>query len=149
MMHTNRIDWRNNPKRSSIIPIPARLASVPIVYAYPGASPDFLDGFFGKHEGLVVVSYGSGNVSESMYFAVKKAVENGLKVVLTTNCKYGGVFSEYGGIGGNQSLKDLGVIITDDLGPYHAMIVATLLFANQNVSKEVNQQIYFSNKIMF
>lgn len=149
MMHTNRVDWRNVPKKSSIIPLPETLASIPIMFAYPGATPDLLDAFIGKHGGVVVVSYGSGNVSENMYYAIKKAVENGLRVVLTTNCKYGGVFSEYGGIGGNQSLKDIGVIMTDDLGHYQAMVVASLLFANKNISKETNLQNYFSNKIMF
>jgi L-asparaginase/Glu-tRNA(Gln) amidotransferase subunit D len=58
MMHTNRIDWRNNPKKSSVIPVPDKLASVPIVYAYPGAEESLLDGFIGKHEGVVIVSYG-------------------------------------------------------------------------------------------
>ncbi len=57
-MHTNRIDWRNKPKKSSVIPLPNKLASVPIVYAFPGAQEDLLDGFIGKHDGLVIVSYG-------------------------------------------------------------------------------------------
>ena len=64
------------------------------------------------------------------------------------DCKYGGVFSEYGGIGGNQSLKDIGVIMADDLSAYQAMIVGSLLFSNKNVSKEANLANFFSNKIM-
>ena len=91
MMHTNRIDWLNSPRRSSVIPLPKKLASVPIVYAYPGAQQDFLDGFIGKVKGLVVVGYGSGNVSVNMYFAIKSVIEKGLKVCLVTNCKYGGI----------------------------------------------------------
>ncbi len=65
-----------------------------------------------------------------------------------TKCKYGGVFSEYGGIGGNQSLKELGVIMASDLNPYQAMIVASLLFGNSRINREINLQNYFSNKIL-
>lgn len=37
--------------------------------------------------GIVIVGYGTGNVSEPMYYAIQKAIKNGLKVVLVTNCK--------------------------------------------------------------
>ena len=61
---------------------------------------DCLNGFVGKFKGIVVVSYGSGNVNECMYNAIAKVIKEGLKVVLVTNCKYGGIYSEYGGLGG-------------------------------------------------
>ena len=148
MMHTNRIDWRNNPRKSSIIPLPEELESIPIVYAYPGATENLLDGFIGTFKGVVIVGYGSGNVSVNMYNAIKKIIQHGLKVVLVTNCKYGGIFTEYGGVGGNQSLREIGVIMADNLSPYQAMIVSSLLFSNKNISKEANLQNYFSNKIL-
>ncbi len=92
-MIIDRIDWANNPKRANVIPLPEQLESVPIVYAFPGATKDYLDGFIGKYKGIIVVSYGSGNVSEEMFLAIKNAIGNSVKVVLVTNCKYGGVFS--------------------------------------------------------
>lgn len=147
MMHTNRVDWLNNPKRSSIIPLPEKLESIPIVYAFPGATKDYLDGFINKYKGVVVVAYGSGNVSENMYYAIKSVIDNGLKVVLVTNCKYGGVYMEYGGIGGNGSLKDMGVIMAEDLNPFQAMVVATLLFGNKSLPEDINLEMFFSNKI--
>lgn len=63
---------------------------MPIINAYPGASECLLDGFIGKIKGLVVVAYGSGNTSVEMYKAIKKVIENGIMVVLVTNCRYGG-----------------------------------------------------------
>jgi L-asparaginase/Glu-tRNA(Gln) amidotransferase subunit D len=101
IMHTNRIDWLNNPKKSKVIPLPEKLESIPIVYAYPGATTDFLDGFIGRYKGLVIVGYGSGNVNENTWQAIKRCMEGDVKVILVTNCKYGGIYSEYGGIGGN------------------------------------------------
>jgi len=73
--------------------LPEKLESIPIVYAFPGATKDYLDGFINKYKGVVVVAYGSGNVSENMYYAIKSVIDNGLKVVLVTNCKYGGVYT--------------------------------------------------------
>lgn len=156
MMHTSRIDWLNTPRKSSIIPLPKKLASVPIVYAYPGAQPDFLDGFVGKMKGIVVIGYGSGNVSVNMYTAIKNVIEKGLMVCLVTNCKYGGVYQEYGGIGGNKSLSELGVIMADDLNGYQAMVCASLLFDNEHVQQGDRTALefakyleqFFSNKIV-
>jgi L-asparaginase/Glu-tRNA(Gln) amidotransferase subunit D len=37
--------------------------------------------------GVVIVGYGTGNVSEPMYYAIQKAIKSGLKVILVTNCK--------------------------------------------------------------
>ena len=119
------------------------------MHAFPGATKDYLDGFIGKYTGIVIVAYGSGKVSENMYYAIKNVIENGVKVVLVTNCKYGGVFSEYGGFGGNQSLRDLGVIMAEDLNQYQAMIVASLVFGNDKISKDQSIQNFFSNKILF
>ena len=129
---------------------------VPIVYAYPGAQTDFLDGFVGKIKGIVVVGYGSGNVSINMYMAIKSVIEKGLKVCLVTNCKYGGVYQEYGGTGGNKSLSDLGVIMADDLNGYQAMVCASLLFDNEHVQQGDRTPLefakyleqFFSNKLV-
>ena len=86
------------------------------MYAFPGATVDCLNEYVeNKFKAIVIVGYGSGNVNECMYNAISKVIKEGLKVVLVTNCKYGGIYTEYGGIGGNQSLKDLGVIMAVSL----------------------------------
>lgn len=48
---------------------------------------------------------------------------------------------------GNQSLKDLGVIMADDLNPFQAMVVSSLVFGNEKILDKKNIQKYFSNKI--
>jgi L-asparaginase/Glu-tRNA(Gln) amidotransferase subunit D len=106
MMHTNRIDWKNNPRQSSIIPLThiVDFVSIPIVYATPGSTENELDGYVSEFKGIVIVAYGSGNVSVNMYKAIKKVIAYGLKIVLVTNCSYGGIFIEYGGILSNYKL---------------------------------------------
>lgn len=104
IMHTNNIEWLNPPKKSPIIPLPSRLeliSSVPIIYAYPCATSNFLDGF--RNNGftaIVIVAYGSGNVNDATFTAIKRVIDAGVKVVMVTNCRYGGIFADYGGIGG-------------------------------------------------
>jgi L-asparaginase/Glu-tRNA(Gln) amidotransferase subunit D len=104
IMHKKSIEWLNTPKRSSTIPLPSKLEnllSIPIVYAYPGATPNCLDGYISSgFKALVVVAYGSGNVNDHMYAAIESVIKSGMKVVLVTNCRYGGIYAEYGGIGG-------------------------------------------------
>lgn len=149
IMHIERIVWLNKSKKTTIIPLPKKLESIPILNAYPGATENYLDGFLnGSFKGVVIVGYGSGNVSDNMYYSIKKAVEHSLKVVLVTNCKFGGITSEYGGIGGNQSLKDLGVIMANDLNAYQAMVVASLVFGNISIPNGTNLENYFNNKIL-
>jgi len=121
---------------------------IPIVYAYPGATEDYLNGYLNDFKGIVIVGYGSGNVSNGMYYAIKKAIEYKVKVVLVTNCKFGGVNPEYADIGGNQSLKELGVIMAQDLNAYQAMVIGSLVFGNEMLPSGANLENYFSNKIL-
>ena len=53
----------------------------------------------------------------------------------------------FGGIGGNQSLRDIGVIMADDLNPYQAMTVASLVIGNDNLAPDFPIHIYFRNSI--
>lgn len=38
MIHLDRIQWLNHSTKSSIIPLPLKLESVPVVFAFPGAT---------------------------------------------------------------------------------------------------------------
>jgi hypothetical protein len=51
-------------------------------------------------------------------------------------------------IQGNQSLRDLGVIMADDLSAYQAMVVASIVFGHENIDKQPYIERYFSNKIL-
>ena len=111
-MRPNRIDWLQTPHICKLVPLPDEMpASIPIVYSFPGATADCLDGFVDKFKAIVVVAYGSGNVNENMYLAIKKLIKTyGIKVVLVSNCKYGGVYAEYGGNGGKRRKKHVHLV---------------------------------------
>lgn len=105
IIHYDKINWLNNPPRSEIITIPQDLQSVPIIYAHPGATSNYLDGYLGRFKSIIVVGYGCGNVSEHMYNAISNVMNNcdqskKISVILVTNCRYGGIREDYAGNGG-------------------------------------------------
>jgi hypothetical protein len=50
---------------------------------------------------------------------------------------------------GNASLKELGVIMAQDLSANQAMIVASMCFDNRNIPEGANLEKYFSNKMAY
>ncbi len=45
-------------------------------------------------------------------------------------------------------MRDLGVIMADDLSAYQAMVVASIVFGHENIDKQPYIERYFSNKIL-
>lgn len=150
MMHGDRIDWRKSLKRPVLIPLPNKLEPIPIICAYPGAPDYLLDVFLNKtFKAVIIIAYGCGNVSDDLYYSIKKAIDFGLKVILVTKCKFGGISPEYAGSGGNQSLIELGVLMAHDLNAYQAMVVASLVVGNSISKKSLYLESYFNNEITF
>lgn len=150
MMHGDKIDWRKSLKRPVLIPLPNKFEPIPIVCAYPGAPDYLLDVFLNKNfKAIVIIAYGCGNVSEDLYHSIKKAIELGIKVVLVTKCQFGGVNPEYAGLGGNQSLIEIGVLMAHDLNAYQAMVVASLVIGNSISKKNLYLENYFNNEITY
>jgi L-asparaginase len=88
-------------------------------------------------KGLVIVGYGCGNVNNETYELAKKAVEMGIVIILVTMVENGGVFSEYGGIGGVASLRELGVIPANELNYWRARLALILALSTTNDRDEI------------
>ena len=92
-------------------PVALAALNIPIVAGWAGAGPDILDAVIQMHpDGVVVEGMGSGNVSEQMGHAIKRARAVGIPVVLTTVVPHGKVEFAYGGAGGGATLGETGVI---------------------------------------
>ncbi len=126
----------------------AKLGRVEIVSHYAGA-----DGFVIRallHEtqrtrldGLVIAATGLGNISETMYEAVKEARERGIPVVISTRVYTGRAIPLYATKGGGISLKDLGCVFADNLSPQKARILLMLALTHTKDSAEL--QLYFNH----
>ena len=74
-------------------------------------------------KGLVVEGFGAGNVPPGALEEIRRSVERGLPVVVTSRCIEGGVWPVYGYKGGANDLRDMGVILGGNLRAQKARIL--------------------------
>ena len=85
----------------------ARIALVPMVV---GDTGELLDFARPKHDGVVVVAFGSGNLPPGAVPAIARWIEEGKPVVLGTRCPTGVVSPLYAFDGGGARLVAMGAI---------------------------------------
>jgi L-asparaginase len=83
-------------------------------------------------KGLVIEGMGRGNIPPDMVDGVKKAIEKGVAVVLTSRCFQGRVLDSYGYHGGGKELRNLGIIFGDFLPGQKARIKLILALSTTN-----------------
>lgn len=105
------------------------LPRVEIVMHYAGADGRVLDAMCDTWDchgcaGIVVAATGVGNVSEGMYDAIARLRGKGVPVFVSTRVYTGRVLPLYGVKGSGISLRDLGCVLTDNLSPQKARVLA-------------------------
>lgn len=105
---------------------------VDIVALYPGADSTALDAHVAAGaRGLVLQASGLGNSNPVVAAAVRRHVEAGITVLLSTRVHAGPVRAVYGGGGGGRDLVAAGAVLTGYLRPSQArMQLAALLASN-------------------
>jgi L-asparaginase len=79
-------------------------------------------------KGLVIEAFGRGNGPTALTAAVRRAVDAGVVVVVTSRCPAGRVQPIYGGGGGGRDLEDAGALFAGDLkGPKARILLMVLL----------------------
>ncbi len=97
--------------------------NVAIIKTVSGESSQMLNLLIDHHiKGIVIEALGRGNVTPQMIPGIKRAIENGIPVVLTSRSPIGRVLDNYGYEGGGHQLKQLGVIFTNGLNGQKARI---------------------------
>lgn len=139
----DRIAFYREPMRRQHIPLlDAPLADVEIVYSYGGVSARSIEAAVaGGAKGIVVASFGLGNVNEAQHNAIKAAIAKGVKVVISTRVPNGRVQAHYGSIGGGKLLQEMGAIFADNLSPQKARVL--LMLAMQHTQDTAKLQAYF------
>jgi L-asparaginase len=139
----DRVIFFHEPRRRQRLPLPeGELPRVDLLAMYPGA-----DGRHVRHavdtgtQGIVVEAFGWGNVNEAMYEAVGYARARGVPVVISTRVDQGRAMPVYGFKGGGATLKELGAVFADDLGPWKAQILLTLALSQTKDPAQL--QAYF------
>lgn len=94
---------------------------VTILYYYPGMSPDLVDALVEKgYHGIVIAGTGLGHVNKPLYPALKRAIEQGVHVVMTVQTLWGYVQMYVYDTG--RDLLDIGVVPLDNMLPETALM---------------------------
>lgn len=115
-------------KKRQYIPTTKVETHVALIKAAVGMNSDFI--YYGIQSGVkgfVIEGMGRGNVPPEMVQGIKEAIEKGIPVVLVSRCPKGRVLDSYGYSGGGRELRDLGVILGDNLSGQKARIKLMLV----------------------
>ena len=113
----DRIFWSRESLPYLSLPVPERLAQVPILKAYTGMNSDLLAYFLSQGaEALVIEGFGRGNLPPELVPAIAEAVSrHKIPVVITSRCPFGRTAPVYGYPGGGADLERTGAWFSGDL----------------------------------
>lgn len=113
---------------------------VDLIKCTAGMDAKFIDFCIEKgSKGLILEGFGRGNIPPEMVDGVKKAIDAGLAVVLTSRCYQGRVLDSYGYHGGGKELRNLGIIMADILPGQKARIKLILALSNTKDLSKVKE----------
>ena len=94
---------------------------VTILYYYPGMKPDVVDALVdGGYRGIVIAGTGLGHVNKPVYPALKRAIDQGVQVVMTVQTLWG--YAQMYVYDTGRDLQDLGVVPLDNMLPETALM---------------------------
>jgi glutamyl-tRNA(Gln) amidotransferase subunit D len=99
-----------------------------LVQFYPGMSPDLLKAYEG-YKGLVLAGTGLGHISTALIPSLKKLIQGGTLVVMTTQCMQGRVCDRVYDTG--RDLLSAGVIEGGDMLPEAALVKMMWVLGNE------------------
>ncbi|WP_040768760.1 asparaginase [Tsukamurella sp. 1534] len=110
--------------------VPVADVRVDIVASYPGADGALVDAAVAAGaRGIVLAGTGGGNTTVALATALRRAIEAGVTVVVSTRIAAGEVDATYGGGGGAADLVAAGAVVSRRLRPGQARIVLLTLLA--------------------
>lgn len=135
------------PKQRCIIPTTELEQKVVLVKTVAGMDSDYIYYCLKNGvKGIVIEAMGRGNVPPRMVSGIAKAIELKIPVVIVSRCPSGRVLDSYGYAGGGKGLRDLGVILGDNLsGPkarLKLMAILGMKVDNQEVKEYFEKDLY-------
>jgi glutamyl-tRNA(Gln) amidotransferase subunit D len=111
---------RRDKSRKPVI-TPVFDEKVTIQYYYPNFNPDIIDGLSSMgYRGMVIAGTGLGHVNKPIYPAIRRAIEQGMTVVMTVQTLWG--FAQMYVYDTGRDLLDLGIIPLDNMLPETAFM---------------------------
>lgn len=124
-----------DPERKVII-TPTYDDRVTILYYYPGMKPDLIDALVDAgYRGIVIAGTGLGHVNKPLYPALKKAIQQGVHVVMTVQTLWG--YAQMYVYDTGRDLLDLGVMPLDNMLPETALMKLCWVLGQTDEHQEV------------
>ncbi|WP_273327153.1 asparaginase [Vallitalea guaymasensis] len=130
------IYYRNRKKASKIVTenIENRVA---LIKAVAGLGSEFIDYLVDNdYKGIVIEALGRGNLPPTMLEGIQRAIDLNIPIVIVSRCSKGRVLDSYGYQGGGRQLRDMGVILGDNLSGQKARIKLMIVLG---VTKDVGE----------
>ena len=114
-------DYRKRGQAKSLVLKPEFNEKVALIKFFPGMNPAVIDWYLEQnYKGLILEGTGLGHVSKYSFEAIRKAVEQGVVVAMTSQCIWGRVNMNVYDSG--RDLQALGVIPLEDMLPETAFV---------------------------
>ncbi|MHA2223604.1 MAG: Glu-tRNA(Gln) amidotransferase subunit GatD [Candidatus Hodarchaeales archaeon] len=111
---------------------------VGLIYHYPGIQPGVIEYHIrAGYKGIVFVGTGLGHVSSDLIQPIKRAVDNEIIVVMTTQCLHG--FTGMSVYETGRKLQDAGVIPLHNILPETAYIKLAFLLGNYKNGEKIKE----------
>jgi len=128
IVDNDRVSFYNKPSNRIKENFNGINENVALVKAYAGIKNDVIDHLINNgYDGIVIEAFGRGNLPEWIQSTVKKAIDNGIAVVISSRCYMGRVLGDYAYKGGGKKLEEIGAIFASNLRGIKARIL--LIFA--------------------
>lgn len=113
-------------------------SNVYLIKCVTGMNSKFIDFCISEGaNGLVIEGMGRGNVPPEMVEGIERAIDKGIPVVIVSRCYQGRVLDSYGYPGGGKNLRNLGVILGDNLPGQKARIKLILALSQTDKLEEI------------
>jgi L-asparaginase len=119
--------YRQSACRRTFPFLPEKIARVEVLLATAGSDAQLVDAAVNSgSQGLVIAAMGRGNVPPAMAQAIKRAIDKGVVVVVTSRCWGGRVAPVYGYEGGGAQLAAMGALFAPWLNSAKARLCLSL-----------------------
>ncbi|MGC8936053.1 MAG: Glu-tRNA(Gln) amidotransferase subunit GatD [Candidatus Methanomethylicaceae archaeon] len=116
---------------------------VVLIKSFPGIPTDIFDPIIHRgFHGIVLEGTGLGHVPERIFPAIKRAIQSGIAVVMTSQCLYGRVNMNVYSTG--RELLSMGVIPGEDMLPETALVKLMWVLAQTRDPEEV-RRLFLTN----
>lgn len=113
---------------------------VMLLKSYVGMDSELIDYCMQQgYKGFVIEAMGRGNLPPATLPGIKRAVENGIPVIIVSRCPMGRVLDSYGYEGGGRTLKNAGAIFGFNLNGQKARIKLMLALGKGLSMKELEK----------